>query len=123
MNETDRAPEILTEIPGPGSLALARRLARVESRNVTCLDPPPIFWERASGANVWDVDGNRFVDLTAAFGVANAGHANPEVVHAITRQSSQLLHGMGDVHPPAIKSSSSRRWSIASQAASRRALY
>jgi 4-aminobutyrate aminotransferase/(S)-3-amino-2-methylpropionate transaminase len=103
VNETDRAPEILTDIPGPGSLTLARRLARVESRNVTCLDPPPIFWQRASGANVWDVDGNRFVDLTAAFGVANAGHANPEVTRAIARQSRELLHGMGDVHPPAIK--------------------
>jgi len=103
VNETDRAPEILTRIPGPESLALARRLARVESRNVTCLDPPPIFWQRAAGANVWDVDGNRFVDLTAAFGVANAGHANPEVVRAIARQSGELLHGMGDVHPPAIK--------------------
>jgi 4-aminobutyrate aminotransferase/(S)-3-amino-2-methylpropionate transaminase len=78
-------------------------LANVESRNATALDPIPIFWERAQGANLWDVDGNRFVDLTAAFGVANVGHAHPEVVRAISRQAETLLHGMGDVHPPRVK--------------------
>jgi 4-aminobutyrate aminotransferase/(S)-3-amino-2-methylpropionate transaminase len=97
-------PKLVTPLPGPRSRALAARLAGVESRNVTCLAPvPPIFWERASGANVWDVDGNRFVDLTAAFGVANAGHAHPRVAAAIASQAGQLLHGMGDVHPSALK--------------------
>jgi len=102
--ETSLLPELATRIPGPRSRALAERLARVESPNVTCLAPvPPIFWERASGANVWDVDGNRFVDLTAAFGVANAGHDHPEIVAAIAHQAEQLMHGMGDVHPTAVK--------------------
>ncbi len=94
----------MTAIPGPRSRALALRLARVESRNVTCLAPDaPIFWERAAGANVWDVDGNRFVDLGAGFGVANAGHAHPRVVDALREQNERLLHGMGDVHPSAVK--------------------
>jgi 4-aminobutyrate aminotransferase/(S)-3-amino-2-methylpropionate transaminase len=96
-------PKLRTAIPGPESQALARRLTRVESRNVTALEPVPIFWERASGANLWDADGNLFVDLTAAFGVANVGHAHPEVVHAIATQADSLLHGMGDVHPPRVK--------------------
>ena len=96
-------PDLKAPIPGPLSRELAARLARVESRNVTCLDPVPIFWERASGANVWDVDGNRYVDLSGAFGVANAGHAHPEVVSALGSQAARLLHGMGDVHPPAVK--------------------
>ena len=70
---------------------------------MTCLAPEaPIFWERAAGANVWDADGNRFVDLGAGFGVANAGHAHPRVVAAVCEQSGQLLHGMGDVHPSAV---------------------
>jgi len=91
-------------VPGPRSRALAARLARVESRNVTCLAPePPIFWERAAGANVWDADGNRFVDLGAGFGVASAGHAHPRIVAAIAEQSATLLHAMGDVHPAAVK--------------------
>lgn len=97
------APALRTDVPGPESRALAERLARVESRNVTALDPPPIFWERAEGAQLWDVDGNRYIDLTAAFGVANVGHAHPEVTQAIASQASRLLHGMGDVHPPRVK--------------------
>ena len=97
-------PELVTAVPGPRSTTLAERLARVESRNVTCTQPaPPIFWERASGANVWDVDGNRFVDLTAAFGVANTGHAHPRVADAVRDQAGELLHAMGDVHPAAVK--------------------
>lgn len=97
------APELQTAVPGPASRGLAARLEQVESRNVTALEPVPIFWERASGANLWDVDGNRFVDLTAAFGVANVGHAHPEVVLALSTQAASLLHGMGDVHPPRAK--------------------
>jgi 4-aminobutyrate aminotransferase/(S)-3-amino-2-methylpropionate transaminase len=96
-------PRVQGEVPGPRSRALAKRLATVESQGVTCLSPLPIFWERALGSNVWDVDGNRFVDLGAAFGVANVGHAHPRVVEALSRQSSVLLHGMGDVHPSAPK--------------------
>jgi 4-aminobutyrate aminotransferase-like enzyme len=97
-------PELVTAVPGPRSRALAKRLAEVESRDTTCLVPePPIFWERAAGANVWDVDGNRYVDLGGAFGVANVGHAHPRVVGAVRKQSGELLHAMGDVHPPTVK--------------------
>ncbi len=96
-------PEARSEIPGPRSRALASRLAQAETSDVTCIDPLPIFWERASGANVWDVDGNRFVDLSAAFGVANTGHSHPRVVAAVREQAGALLHGMGDVYPSAVK--------------------
>lgn len=97
-------PLLVTEVPGPRSRAWAERLARVESRNVTALAPDvPIFWERAAGSNVWDADGNRFVDLGAGFGVANAGHAHPRVVAALRDQSERLLHAMGDLHPATVK--------------------
>ncbi len=97
-------PALVTAVPGPRSIELARRLAEVESRNVTCVEPtPPIFWERASGVNVWDVDGNRFVDLSSGFGVSNAGHGHPRVVEAVKSQTETLLHAMGDVHPAAVK--------------------
>jgi len=99
-----RPPALVTDVPGPRSRALASRLARVESRNVTCLAPePPIFWERAHAANVWDADGNCYLDLSGAFGVANAGHAHPRVVEAVAQQARQLLHGMGDIHPSRAK--------------------
>ncbi|MBE0544289.1 MAG: aspartate aminotransferase family protein [Verrucomicrobia bacterium] len=81
-------------------------LRRYESRNVTFRDPDgswPIVWERAKGVHVWDADGKKYLDLTAAFGVAAAGHANPRVVHAGQQQMAKLLHAMGDVHPHALK--------------------
>ncbi len=85
-----------------------------ESRNVTFLEPDgswPIVWERARGVHVWDAEGRRYLDLTAAFGVAAAGHANPRVVQAGRRQMAKLLHAMGDVHPHALKAELARELS------------
>ncbi|HEX9885441.1 MAG TPA: aspartate aminotransferase family protein [Longimicrobiales bacterium] len=97
-------PSIEVEPPGPASRALAARLRAAESRNVTWLAGDfPVFWTEARGANVRDADGNVYVDLTAAFGVALAGHAHPRVVAAVQAQVQRLPHGMGDVHPPALK--------------------
>jgi 4-aminobutyrate aminotransferase-like enzyme len=77
-------------------------LRRFESRNVLFTDPEggwPIVWTQARGCHVRDAEGRRYLDLTAAFGVAAAGHANPAVVRAGRRQMGTLLHAMGDVHP------------------------
>ena len=93
-------PELRTEIPGPRSRQLAARLRGVESRNVTLLGERwPVFWERAEGVNVWDADGNRFLDFTSGFGVAGLGHSSPPVREALAGQSRKLLHAIGDVHP------------------------
>ena len=93
-------PELRTEIPGPRSRELAARLRWVESRNVTLLGERwPVFWERAEGVNVWDADGNRFLDFTSGFGVTGLGHSSPPVRAALSAQSRRLLHAMGDVHP------------------------
>src|ERR1019366_923939 len=81
-------------------------LRAYESRNVTSIEADgswPIVWERASGVHVWDANGKQYLDLTAAFGVAAAGHANPRVVKAGQQQMAKLLHAMGDVHPHALK--------------------
>ena len=101
---TDLFPCLVTPVPGPRSRELARRLRRVESPNVTYLAPDfPVFWEEAKGCLVTDVDGNRFLDVTAAFGVASVGHSHPRVVAAVRAQAEKLLHGMGDVHPSEVK--------------------
>ncbi len=57
-----------------------------------------MLWEEALGSNVLDIDGNRYVDLTAGFGVAAVGHRHPAVVSAVKRQADRLLHGLGDVY-------------------------
>ena len=71
----------------------------------------PIVWERAKNLHVWDADGKKYLDLTAAFGVAAAGHANPRVVKAGQRQLVRLPHAMGDVHPHARKAELARELS------------
>src|SRR5262245_41924553 len=93
------------------TLALLRQF---ESRNVTHVELNgswPIVWERARGVHVWDAEGCKYLDLTAAFGVAAAGHANPRVVRAGQRQMARLLHAMGDVHPHALKAQLARELS------------
>ena len=85
-----------------------------ESRNVTFVEPDgswPIVWECAQGVQVWDAEGKKYLDLTAAFGVAAAGHANPNVVQAGQRQMKRLLHAMGDVHPHELKGKLARELS------------
>ena len=89
-------------------------LWRFESRNVTFSETDgswPIVWQRAQGVHVWDEKGRKYLDLTAAFGVAVAGHANRNVVRAASRQMGQLLHAMGDVHPHAGKAELARELS------------
>ena len=98
------SPALRVRPPGPASRAFAERLSATESRNVTYLGEAfPVFWEEARGANVRDVDGNVYIDLTSAFGVAAAGHSHPRVVAATQAQAARLAHGMGDVHPSGLK--------------------
>jgi 4-aminobutyrate aminotransferase-like enzyme len=89
-------------------------LCEYESRNVMFFEQDgswPIVWERAKGVHVWDANGKKYLDLTAAFGVAAAGHANPNVVRAGQKQMAKLLHAMGDVHPHALKAELARELS------------
>ncbi len=103
-------PSVKTTIPGPLSRSrvdvlaahecpavTARRSRRAEHLGVDNDDP--IVWKAASGANVEDVDGNIYVDLTSGFGVALVGHRHPAVVQAATEQTSKLVHAMGDAWP------------------------
>jgi 4-aminobutyrate aminotransferase/(S)-3-amino-2-methylpropionate transaminase len=107
-------PALLTAVPGPSSRALVDVLAAHECPAITARrarrasalglgDDDPFVWAEAVGANVVDVDGNRFVDLTAGFAVALAGHRHPAIVAAVHRQSERLLHAMGDAWPDAAR--------------------
>lgn len=102
-------PKIVAPPPGPRARAWVSRLARAEcpaftarrARRAEASGAPhdPIVWAEARGANVVDVDGNVYVDLTSGFGVAAVGHAHPDVVAAVRAQSERLLHALGDLHP------------------------
>jgi acetylornithine/succinyldiaminopimelate/putrescine aminotransferase len=99
----DLLPKIVAPPPGPRSRELSAALGRLEAPGVNTLfqGTPSVLWEEAAGANVRDVDGNIYIDLTAGFGVAAVGHRHPRVVAAVRGQAGRLLHGLGDVmaHP------------------------
>src|SRR5947208_10731038 len=51
----------------------------------------PVVIVRGCGALLWDADGHEYIDCTAGYGVASAGHARPEVAAAIAAQALRLL--------------------------------
>jgi 4-aminobutyrate aminotransferase/(S)-3-amino-2-methylpropionate transaminase len=74
----------------------ARRARRAAQ---TGQDQSPIVLQSAKGANVFDIDGNRYVDLVAGFGSALLGHAHPRIARTLEMQSERLMIGLGDVFP------------------------
>ncbi len=51
-----------------------------------------IYAARAKGAELWDVEGKRYIDFIGGIGVLNVGHAHPKVVEAIKKQADDFLH-------------------------------
>src|SRR5213083_1797412 len=55
-------------------------------------DPWPVYIERGTGAQVFDVDGNEYVDFHNGFGVMCVGHANPAIVRAVSERAARGSH-------------------------------
>jgi 4-aminobutyrate aminotransferase/(S)-3-amino-2-methylpropionate transaminase len=52
----------------------------------------PLVVERAEGAQVWDIDGRRYLDFVGGIGVLNVGHSHPRVVEAVSAQVGKISH-------------------------------
>jgi glutamate-1-semialdehyde 2,1-aminomutase len=55
-------------------------------------DPWPVYIERGTGAQVWDVDGNEYLDFHNGFGVMCVGHANPTIAAAVKARMDEGTH-------------------------------
>ena len=66
--------------------------ARWQSVMMNNYGTPPLALVRGNGAEVWDADGNRYLDLVAGIAVNSLGHAHPAVVEAVTKQISTMGH-------------------------------
>lgn len=89
-----RSPHIRTALPGPNARALIER-----DRPVTSPSYPrdyPFVMARGRGVEVWDVDGNRFLDFAAGIAVCSTGHSHPAVVQAIKDAADDFLHISSD---------------------------
>lgn len=72
-----------------------RRDARAEASGVAM---GPIVLASGRGSNLFDVDGNRYVDLAAGFGSLLLGHGATSVVRAMEGQAERLVQALGDVY-------------------------
>jgi 4-aminobutyrate aminotransferase/(S)-3-amino-2-methylpropionate transaminase len=72
-----------------------RRASRAEQSGA---EMRPIVLASGKGSNLFDVDGNRYVDLCAGFGALILGHAATPIVRAIEGQSERLVQALGDVY-------------------------
>ena len=61
----------------------------------SCTRLYPLVVERGYGTTIEDVDGNRFLDLTAGIAVTSTGHCHPAVAEAIADQAHRLIHMSG----------------------------
>jgi 4-aminobutyrate aminotransferase len=55
----------------------------------------PFVMDHGSGVDVWDLDGNRFLDFSAGIAVCATGHSHPDIVRAIREQAGRFLHMSG----------------------------
>lgn len=61
--------------------------------------PATAFADRAENAQIWDADGNRFIDFSGGIGVLNIGHCHPKVVQAVKDQLDRVMHTCQTVMP------------------------
>lgn len=87
-------PHIQTALPGPKAAALIARDAEVISPSYP--RDYPFAMSHGRGTEVWDVDGNRFLDFAAGIAVCATGHAHPQVVAAVKAAADQFLHISSD---------------------------
>ncbi|WP_323845934.1 acetyl ornithine aminotransferase family protein [Microbulbifer magnicolonia] len=85
---------IVTSLPGPKSLAMIERDSKVVSPSYP--RDYPFVMSHGEGCDVWDVDGNRFLDFAAGIAVCSTGHRHPAVVEAIKGAADQFLHISSD---------------------------
>src|SRR3974390_3796424 len=81
--------QLRTEVPGPKSKALVARREAAIPRGPALVTP--IFTEKAEGAWIEDVDGNRYIDFAGGIGCLNAGHRAPRVEAALREQVGKFL--------------------------------
>ena len=59
----------------------------------------PVFVKRARNAELWDMDGKRYIDFAAGIAVVNTGHAHPRLVEAVSAQNERFSHTAFQVAP------------------------
>lgn len=111
LRRGDLLPRMVAPPQGPALDRLSQRLDAYEAPGINTLHHgrAAVGWQEARGANVLDVEGNRYLDFTSGFGVAAVGHRHPKVMASLRRQSRRLVHGLGDAHPHPLRAELAER--------------
>ncbi len=72
-----------------------RQAAVPKGAGVMC----PFYVDRAKNAELWDIDGQRYIDFAGGIGVLNVGHVHPKVQAAIAAQLEKVTHSCHQVIP------------------------
>src|SRR5580658_4954241 len=91
--ETLTTPKIKTALPGPNATRVLQGDEKYISPSYT--RSYPLVAKQGRGIVVMDVDGNEFFDFSAGIAVTSTGHCHPDVVAAIQKQASELIHMSG----------------------------
>jgi 4-aminobutyrate aminotransferase len=86
----------IMNLPGPKARALVKRDQSVISPSYP--RGYPFVMDHGLGTEVWDVDGNRFLDFAGGIAVVSTGHSHPKVVKAIQEQAEKFIHISSDFY-------------------------
>lgn len=88
-------PKVNMSLPGPKAKKILDK--RTQSIPSAVLCNYPVVMDKAEGAIIQDVDGNRFLDWVGGVGVMNVGYSQPEVIDAVDKQSHRFFHSMVNI--------------------------
>ena len=89
----DELPKIITDVlPGPNAKEIIEKRRKYIPNAIGCIYPVVI--DKAEGAIVEDVDGNRFLDFIGGVGVLNIGYSHKEIIDVVREQSKKYFHAM-----------------------------
>ncbi len=85
-----------SNLPGPRARAMIERDRKVISPSYP--RGYPFVMDHGKGSEVWDVDGNRFLDFMGGIAVVSTGYSHPKVVKAIQDQAEKFIHISSDFY-------------------------
>jgi 4-aminobutyrate aminotransferase len=83
-------------VPGEKAKAYLKRDVKVVSQSYP--RAYPFIMDHGQGSEVWDVDGNRYIDFASGIAVNSTGHCHPKVVEAVQDQVTRFMHISSDFY-------------------------
>ena len=80
---------IKTKLPVPESLKIFKKLS--DSEPISMMGQPPVVWDKATGFQVYDKWGNKWIDWSSGVLITNAGHGRKRIIKGLRKVLDQKL--------------------------------